>query len=66
MRSKVKYKNPNIIITYVFIFTYLDVVAALYVCVPHVCSAFRSQKRALDLLDLELVVTHCVDAGNSI
>lgn len=40
--------------------------ASVYVCVPHACSVSGCQKRALELLELELqvAVRHHVDAGN--
>lgn len=40
--------------------------ACMYMCVPHVCLVPVSQKRTLDLLELELkmVVSHHMDAGN--
>jgi hypothetical protein len=40
---------------YLFVYFYLyGYFACMYVCAPHVCSAYESQKRALDPLGLEL------------
>lgn len=38
----------------VLFFIFIYVLTTCYVCVPHVCSALGGQKRALDLLELEL------------
>lgn len=35
----------------------------VYVCIPHVCSAHRVQKRAVDLMELKLQIAIMLDVG---
>lgn len=38
---------------------YVDILPACMFCSPYVCTAYRGQKRLLDLLELELMVVSC-------
>lgn len=55
------FKNTGLLLFYMH-----GCFASVYVCVPHACSVSGCQKRALELLKLELqvAVRHHVDAGN--
>lgn len=39
-----------------FTFMYVDILPACMFCSPYVCTAYRGQKRLLDLLELELML----------
>jgi hypothetical protein len=50
-----------------FYFRYIYLCVWDFACIPHVCSSYRGHKAAVDFfleLELEMVVSHLVGAGN--
>lgn len=46
-----------------FLFYIYGYFSCLYVCVAHVCSTHRVQKRAVGLMELELQIASMLDVG---